>query len=152
MLDMGVNSWICHTYSTQCKLVHTLGIPLAPSFLLEICVENLQYPSVISCRVFSPRKDDGTDFGWVWIQPNGVVAHVQVKGYCIGESFVLILGIGKKVLTLLFTSPKLLRKRQFYFSLVLWMMAMPTQTLAVALVPPVYIVSLFFWWGLPYVF
>ncbi len=53
---------------------------------------------------------------FIWIQTNGVIAHVENKGCCKGEVFklcsaVLILGIEKGFITnLLLTSQKSLRK------------------------------------------
>jgi hypothetical protein len=38
------------------KLVRTLGIPLALTFSLGICLENLQCPLVISCRNIFPKE------------------------------------------------------------------------------------------------
>ncbi len=38
-------------------------------------------------RVLSPMEDDGTHLGCCWIQPDGVVAHVKIKGCCISEAF-----------------------------------------------------------------
>jgi hypothetical protein len=36
---------------------------------------------------FSPRKYDCTHLGRCWVQPDGVVAHVKLKGCGIGEAF-----------------------------------------------------------------
>ena len=71
--------------------------------------------------VFTPREYDCADFGCIWIQSNGVVTHVKIKGCCKSETFKLLQyrafwGIGKGFLTnLLLTSQKLLRKRTVLF-------------------------------------
>ncbi len=46
--------------------------------------ENLLF-SFVSALVGdqAPRKDDGTDFGWAWIQSNGLIA-LEIKYYCRG--------------------------------------------------------------------
>jgi hypothetical protein len=35
------------------------------------CLENLPFSLLALVRVLAPRKDDGTDFGCIWIQSNG---------------------------------------------------------------------------------
>jgi hypothetical protein len=48
------------------KLIHLLGIPLAPTIA---CQKNLLFPSLILVGDQAPRKKvDGTDFGCVLIQ------------------------------------------------------------------------------------
>ena len=72
----------------------------------------------------TPREYDRADFGCIWIQSNGVVAHVEIEGCCISESFKLLqyrayfwdFGIGKGFLiNLLLTSQKSLRKCTMLF-------------------------------------
>jgi hypothetical protein len=41
--------------------------------------------------ILSPRKDDGADFGYIWIQSDGVITHIKIKGCCKSESFQLLL-------------------------------------------------------------
>jgi hypothetical protein len=71
--------------------------------------------------VFFPRKDNGADFGCIWIQSNGVIIHVQIRAVAKANpsnscSAVLIFGIRKDFLTnLLFTSQKLLMKHAVFF-------------------------------------
>ncbi len=74
-------------------------------------------------------------------------AVVKVK-HASSCSTVLILGIGKGFLiNLLLTSRKSLRKRTVLFFFGTIKMVMPILNSAVAQVPPVYMVSQFFWWG-----
>ncbi len=35
-------------------------------------------------------KDDCADFGCIWIQYNGVITHVKIKGCCKSETFKLM--------------------------------------------------------------
>jgi hypothetical protein len=37
--------------------------------------------------VLTPGEDDGTHLGCCWVQPDGVVAHVEIKGCSISEAF-----------------------------------------------------------------
>ncbi len=77
-------------------------------------MENLPFPLVIASICL--KGNDGADFGCIWIQSNGVIAHVEIKGCCKGEVFklcstVLILGVEKGfIINLLLTSQKSLRK------------------------------------------
>ncbi len=42
------------------------------------------FPSLVLVGDQAPRmKDDGIDFGCVLIHLNGVVAQIEIKGYCI---------------------------------------------------------------------
>jgi hypothetical protein len=43
--------------------------------------ENLLFPLLALVKDHTPRKDDGTDFGCTWIQPNGLIA-LEIKCYC----------------------------------------------------------------------
>jgi hypothetical protein len=56
----------------QGELIHLLGIPLAPTMWLS----GEPVISIVgSCgSILAPRKDDGTDFGCIWIQSNGLTA------------------------------------------------------------------------------
>ena len=40
--------------------------------------------------VFSPREDDRVGLECIWIQSNGVIAHVEIKGCCKSEIFDLL--------------------------------------------------------------
>jgi hypothetical protein len=69
----------------QGELIHSLGIPVASTIVIsgEPAVSILNsYGSILA-----PRKDDGTDFGCVWIQSNGIMAYFEMKGCCIREFF-----------------------------------------------------------------
>ncbi len=45
------------------------------------CLENLLYRLLILVGVLAPRRnDDGTDFGCILIQSNGVIAQLEIKG------------------------------------------------------------------------
>ena len=70
----------------QCKLVHTLRIPLAPSW------KKPGEPALpIGNREYLPqRKLMVQIFGCIWIQSNGVLAHVEIKGCCKSEAFKLL--------------------------------------------------------------
>ncbi len=69
------------------KLVYTLGFPLALMFPLGICLEILHTPRQSFVRMISPKKDDGVNFGCIWIQSNGEIVHVEIKSCCKSESF-----------------------------------------------------------------
>ena len=71
----------------QVRLVQTLGIPLAPTFHLKIYLENLQYPLVITYRCIFPKKDDGADFGCIWIQFNGAIAHAETRTRVVSNQY-----------------------------------------------------------------
>jgi hypothetical protein len=43
-----------------------------------------------ACPSHRPREIDGADFGCIWIQSNGVMAHVEIKGCCKSEAFELL--------------------------------------------------------------
>ncbi len=98
----------------QCKLIPTLRIPLAPSFVLGKSLENLLFPLVISYMSICPKGRWLCRF-WMHLA-NDVITHVKIKGCCKSETFKLLqyhvfFGIGKGFLTnLLLTSQKLLRK------------------------------------------
>ena len=63
----------------QGELIQLLGIPLAPTMWLS---GEPAVSIVSSCgSILAPRKDDGTDFGCVWIQSNGLIA-LEIKCYC----------------------------------------------------------------------
>jgi hypothetical protein len=64
-------------------LAHILGMPSGPSSGLGISKAHGQ--SLI--RVFSPRENDSTHLGHCWVQPDGLVAHVKIKGCHISEAF-----------------------------------------------------------------
>ncbi len=77
----------------QGELIPLLGIPLAPTMWLS---GEPAVSIVSSCgSILAPRKDDGTDFGCVGIQSNGLIA-LEIKCYCIrfvnSCSTVLIFG------------------------------------------------------------
>jgi hypothetical protein len=77
----------------QGELIPLLGIPLAPTMWLS---GEPAVSIVSSCgSILAPRKDDGTDFGYVWIQSNGPIA-LEIKCYCMrlvnSCSTVLIFG------------------------------------------------------------
>ncbi len=55
----------------QGELIPLLGIPLAPTMWLS---ENLLFLLLALVGDQAPRKDDGTDFGCIWIQSNGLIA------------------------------------------------------------------------------
>ena len=58
------------------RWAHTsFGIPLALTIWLS---ENLLFPLLALVGVLTPRKDDGTDFGCIWIQSNGMIA-LEIK-------------------------------------------------------------------------
>ncbi len=90
-------------------------------FLLEKSLKNLLFPLVISCRSIAPREDDCADFECIWIQSDGVITHVKIKGCCkvkpsIFCNTALKFGIGKGFLiNLLSTSRISLRKCTFSF-------------------------------------
>jgi hypothetical protein len=64
----------------QGDLIHLLGIPLAPTMWLY---REPVISIVGSCgSILAPRKDDGTDFGCVWTQSNGLIA-LEIKCCCI---------------------------------------------------------------------
>ncbi len=42
--------------------------------------ENLLFLLLALVGDQAPRKDDGTDFGWAWIQSNGIIA-LKIKCY-----------------------------------------------------------------------
>jgi hypothetical protein len=46
------------------------------------CLENLLFPSLAIGGVLAPREDDGTDFGCIWIQSNGLIA-LKIKCCCM---------------------------------------------------------------------
>jgi hypothetical protein len=46
------------------------------------CLENLLFPSLALVGVLTPRKDDGTDLGCIWIQSNGLIA-LEIKCCCM---------------------------------------------------------------------
>jgi hypothetical protein len=46
------------------------------------CLENLLFPLLALVGVLAPRKDDGTDFGCVWIQSNGLIV-LEIKWCCM---------------------------------------------------------------------
>ncbi len=46
------------------------------------CLENLPFPSLTLVGDHAPRKDDGTDFGCIPIQSNGLIA-LEIKCCCI---------------------------------------------------------------------
>ncbi len=77
----------------QGELIPLLRIPLAPTIWLS---GEHAVSIVSSCGIIlAPRKDDGTDFGCVWIQSNGLTA-LEIKCYCMrlvnSCSTVLIFG------------------------------------------------------------
>ncbi len=62
------------------ELIPLLGIPLAPTMWLS---GEPAASIVSSCgSILAPRKDDGTDFGCIWIQLNGLIA-LEIKSYCM---------------------------------------------------------------------
>jgi hypothetical protein len=64
----------------QGELMPLLGIPLAPTMWLS---GEPAVSIVSSCgSILAPRKDDGTDFGCIWIQSNGLIA-LEIKCYCM---------------------------------------------------------------------
>ncbi len=75
------------------ELIPLLGILLA----LTMWLSGEPAVSIISScgSILPPRKDDGTDFGCVWIQSNGLIA-LEIKCYCMrlvnSCSTVLIFG------------------------------------------------------------
>ncbi len=76
----------------QGELIHFLGF----HWLRQCdCLENLLFPLLVLVGVLAPRKDDGTDFGCIWIQSNGLIA-LEIKCYCMrlvnSCSTVLIFG------------------------------------------------------------
>jgi hypothetical protein len=46
------------------------------------CLENLPSPLLVLVGDQGPRKDDGTDFGCIWIQSNGLIA-LEIKCSCM---------------------------------------------------------------------
>ncbi len=77
----------------QGELIPLLVIPLAPTMWLS---GEPAVSIVSSCgSTLAPRKDDGTDFGCVWIQSNGLIA-LEIKCCCMrlvnSCSTVLIFG------------------------------------------------------------
>jgi hypothetical protein len=64
----------------QGELIPLLGIPLA----LTMWLSGEPTVSIVSScgSILAPRKDDGTDFGCVWIQSNGQIA-LEIKCYCM---------------------------------------------------------------------
>jgi hypothetical protein len=77
----------------QGELIPLLGIPL----VLTMWLSGEPAVSIVSSceRILAPRKDDGTDFGCIWIQSNGLIA-IEIKCYCMrlvsSCSIVLIFG------------------------------------------------------------
>ncbi len=78
-------------YSLRCrgghlnKLAYTLGISLALTFLIGICLENLQCPPVViscSCRNIFPKERWWCKF-WMHLDP----IYVEIKGCCKREFF-----------------------------------------------------------------
>ncbi len=69
------------------KLVHTLWIPSALMVSLGNVWRTCNAHRLLLVGMFSPRKDNGTDFRCIWIQSNGVVTHVEIKVCCKRESF-----------------------------------------------------------------
>ncbi len=77
----------------QGELIPLLGIPLAPTMWLS---GEPAVSIVSSCgSILAPRRDDGTDFGYIWIQSNGLIA-LETKCCCLrlvnSCSTVLIFG------------------------------------------------------------
>ncbi len=64
----------------QGELIHLLGIPLA----LTMWLSGEPAVSIVSScgSILAPRKDDGTDFGCIWIQSNGLFA-LEIKCCCM---------------------------------------------------------------------
>ncbi len=64
----------------QGELIPPLRIQLAPTMWLS---GEPAVSIVSSCgSILAPRNDDGTDFGCVWIQSNGLIA-LEIKCYCM---------------------------------------------------------------------
>ncbi len=69
-------------------LVHALGIPLAPTFLVECRRTCRNHHASLLVGVKLPQwKNDGTDFGCVFIQSNSEIAHVEIKGSCMRDFY-----------------------------------------------------------------
>ncbi len=47
-------------------------------------------PLAISYTSIYPKGNDRADFGCIWIQSNGIVTHVKIKGCCKSEVFKLL--------------------------------------------------------------
>ncbi len=64
----------------QGDLIPLLGISLA----LTMWLSGEPAVSIVSScgSILAPRKDDGTDFGCVWIQSNGLIA-LEIKCFCM---------------------------------------------------------------------
>jgi hypothetical protein len=64
----------------QGELIPLLGIPLATTMWLS---GEPAVSIVSSCgSILALRKDDGTDFGCIWIQSNGLIA-LEIKCHCM---------------------------------------------------------------------
>ncbi len=79
-------------------LIHALGIPLAPTFLVECLEPAVTIVNLLWEYTFPKEKNDGTDFGCVFIQSNGEIAHIEIKGSCMREFSSLLQHLSKEVL------------------------------------------------------
>ncbi len=68
------------------------------------CLKNLSFPSLALVGVLAPRKDDGADFGCIWIQSNGNAVAWDMWIHAVP---CLFWGVGKGFLINLCYFPKI---------------------------------------------